>query len=135
MEQAQAAALLDALMNPDNAVREGAEASVRAMRTADAAQFAKLMLDVVGAPGAFAETQRQMACTHLRMALVDLHDSIWPRLTTEQKQAVKQQLLALTETEPTAVVRRALDSAVSALATYLLAELLPSTKSSSDNGV
>lgn len=135
MNQTQVTALIDALLSVSNEERERGEAAFRAWRARDAAGCVQTLLAVAGAPGAFSETQRQMACVQLRIALVSPRDSVWPQLAPAAQQAVKQQLLALlVRDDSTPPVRRAVDAAVAGLGTFLLAELPPSFVGSRNNG-
>lgn len=135
MDQTQVKALFDALLSASNEERQRGEEAFRAWRARDAGACVQTLLAVVCAPETFAEAQRQMACVQLRIALVSPRDSVWPQLAPAVQQAVKHQLLALlVRDDASAPVRRAVDAAVAALGTYLLAELPPSVVGSRNNG-
>ena len=133
MDKTQIVGLIDALLSPGNEERKRAEDAFHSMLSSNPQFCVQTLMTVVSSPADFTDTQRQLAGIQLRIALVNPSETVWDKLSEEMQKAVKQHLLVLLETENSAtsnVVRRAIDGAVSGLATFLLSDLPPSARGS-----
>jgi len=132
MDKTQVIQLIDALLSPENEKRKQAEDTFKSFLKNNPVLCVQTLVAVVSSPADFSDTQRQMACVQLRIALINPHESVWDKIPVSTQQEIKNHLIVLLESESSTsnVVRRAIDSAVSGLATYLLSDLPPSAGNS-----